>query len=126
MDYPYITLAEVKELDYEPKNALIAGIDLNLIGHFGDIVTLEIRLSDGMVVFNRYNATARIGYLIQCLYDLFELSDENGKRLSEVRNVPCRILCSPDGVVGIGHFMKDRFICEEHFFQYCEKKGEPF
>lgn len=126
MDYPYITLSEAQKLNYVVQNALIAEIDLNLIGHFGDIVTLEIRLSDGRVFFNRYNATARIGVVLQCLYDLLELSDEDGRRLSNVRNIPCRILCSPDGVIGIGHFIDDRFVCEDDFFQCCEKKGEPF
>ena len=51
MDYPYITLSEAQKLNYVVQNALIAEIDLNLIGHFGDIVTLEIRLSDGRVFF---------------------------------------------------------------------------
>ncbi|MDD4817330.1 MAG: DUF5131 family protein [Victivallaceae bacterium] len=100
MDYPYITLSEAKKRNYEVNNALIAEIDLNLIGHFGNIVTLEIRLSDGRVVFNSCNATARIGVLLQCLCDLLELSDEEGRRLSSVRNIPCRILCSPGGVIG--------------------------
>lgn len=121
MNFPYLNMSDVVKCGYGLQNALIERIDLNLIGHFGNIVTLELRMSNGYDLFRQYNATASVGILLQCLYDLLDLSEENGRRLSSVRDIPCRLVSDGKGIIGVGHFIKDKFVTEEDFFQFCKK-----
>ena len=111
-EYPFVTLAELERLGCRVKNEMIEKIDINLLGHFGNIVVLEIRTSGGFV-FSGYNMTHCIGTVLQSLYDLFDLSEEDGRRLSEIENIPCRVAIDAQGCcVGIGHFIEDKLLLE--------------
>lgn len=106
------------------ENNIIRGIDVTVIGHFGNAVSLNI-WCDNCSLFHDYNNTSNIGYQIRALAELFDLTEEDGFSLNSVKNVPCRIILAGDGgwgarVVGFGHFMKDKFIYKEDFARICE------
>lgn len=114
--YPFLTLQEVEALGYKVRNEMIEKIDVNLIGHFGNIVTLEMMTNHGFL-FNSYNLTRHIGIVLQCLYAVLDLESEDGKRLSEIENIPCRVVTDGNGQkIGIGHFIEDKFILECDLF----------
>lgn len=56
-----------------------------------------------------------MGDVLKCIFECLELSEDNGKRLSDVKNVPVRIIYTSSfgKVVGFGHFMKDKFLLAE-------------
>ena len=48
----------------------------------------------------------------------FDLSEEDGLRLTEIKSLPCRIILEggwSSKCVGFGHFMKDKFVLTEEF-----------
>ena len=64
-----------------------------------------------------YNNTQNLGYVLKTFVEFFELSEEDGLRISEIQNIPCRLVFeSTNGCtwgskcIGIGHFMKDKFV----------------
>ena len=122
MKYPYLTLSECQKLGYDVQNQLIESIDLELIGHFGNIVTVSVIWGSGAGcgttgrVFYGYNATLSCGRVLQCLFDLLDLSEENGKRLTDCRNIPARIVFKNGNPIGVGHFIKDKFVVGEDLF----------
>lgn len=121
--FPYVNCAELREFQIEVENSMIEGIEISLLGHFGNIVTVEVRTSHG-VLFQEWNATAHLGLVLRCLFDLLDLTEEDGRILSDVRSVPCRILKNRTGMlIGIGHFMKDKFVTEQDLFQFCKRAG---
>lgn len=122
MDYPYITLAEVGARKLLYQNSMINKIDISLIGHFGNVVTVEVKTIHGNL-FGQWTATCCVGKVLQVLYDLLDLTDENRRSLSSVYKVPCRILRDYGGrIVGLGHFMEDKFVIEEELFKFCNEE----
>lgn len=92
-------------------NNIIDHIDILIVGHLGNLAQLEIYGNGGAKIFSGYNNTHNIGYILRDLVEFFDLTQEDGLKLSEIRNVPCRLIINEWGVVlGIGHFMKNRFI----------------
>ena len=125
MNYPYCTLSELYKMGLRTENSMIERIDINLIGHFGNIVTVEL-IGRHARILRDWNATKCLGVVLQCLWDLFELTKEDGKMLSEVVNVPCRIVFDnkTNLVVGIGHFMEDKFIMFDDLFNHSSNKAK--
>lgn len=104
------------------RNDIITSVDLNVIGHFGNCSSLEI-YGNNIAILHGYPNTANVGYLIRALVELFEISEEDGLRLSDIKNIPCRILLdgSPFGrCIGFGHFMKNKFVYTEDFVRIAE------
>ena len=90
------------------RNDIITSVDIDVIGHFGNCSSLEIY---GKII------------LVRALVELFEISEEDGIRLSDIKNIPCRILLdgSPFGrCIGFGHFMKNKFVYTEDFVRIAE------
>ena len=114
-----------QESDYnglEIRNALIKKIDLDCVGHFGDIIIPKISIESGSIYFNfmyGYNITRDCGYFIRHLVRLLDLSKDDGVSLSDIRNIPCRVVCKDTRHVAIGHFTSDRFLDVEGFIDWC-------
>ena len=113
------TKKEIDEIGYDIVNNIIERIDINTIAHFGNVVCFEI-MCDCVMPMGCYNSTQNIGYILKSFIELFDLSREDGLRLSEITNVPCRLIFeSKNGCIwgakciGIGHFMKDKFVFVE-------------
>jgi len=106
------------------ENNIIVGSDISCIGHFGNVVCLDI-WTNNCSLFSGYNNTDNIGWQIKALVELFDLTDEDGFLLSKFKNIPCRIITEGSGgwgskVIGFGHFMKDKFVYKEDFAKITE------
>lgn len=122
MNYPYICLNEVEGRKLFVRNSMINKIDISLIGHFGNVVTIEVKTCHGNL-FKEYSATRCLGKVLQVLYDLLDLTEEDGRSLSSVYGIPCRIVCDVRArAVGLGHFMKDKFILDKDLFKFCNEE----
>ena len=102
----------LKELGYRIENNIIEKIDVNIVGHFGNITTLEVFLKN-CCLFSQYNLGGAFPYVIKSIIELLDLTDDNGVRLSKIKNIPVRLVIKGDGLgeaIGIGNFMKDEFV----------------
>lgn len=116
MDNDNITLSlqDIKENGYGVENNIVS-FELSVIGHFGNSVSLVL-MGENIILYSGYNNTANIGFIIQYLVELFDISKEDGIYLSEMKDIPVRLVFdSPDcswgsRCVGIGNFMKDKFV----------------
>lgn len=117
------TKDQIEEMGYGIENNIIESVDVNCIGHFGNCVTFEIRCKN-VCAMCHYNNTANLGFIIKKFVELMGLTDEDGIRLSDIRNVPCRIVytdphCSYGSrCVGIGHFMENKFVLIDDLAQF--------
>ena len=121
------SINNITELGYGVENNIINSIDINIIAHFGNIPCLTI-MCENIVPYGTYNDIARIGYLLKALVELFGVDNEDGVMLSKLKNIPCRIVFEGNGkshwgekAVGIGHYMKDKFVLFEDFNKLCEE-----
>ena len=108
------------------ENNIIRSIDLSIIGHFGNITTLEV-ICDNCCMFSQYNIGTLIPDVLKTLIETLELSKEDVTRMSEIKNVPIRIITTQNHfgtVVGFGHFMKNRFLLIEDIIQMAKNNIE--
>lgn len=106
----------IKSVGYGVENNIIKEIDINIIAHFGNIPCLTI-MCENICPYGTYNDIARLGYLIKAFVEFFGVDREDGVMLSQIKNIPCRLVFTGNGethwgekAVGIGHYMKDKFI----------------
>lgn len=116
-----ITKAEIENDGHQIDNEMIGGAEISVIGHFGNVVSLNIYTGCCCLIHDNNN-TGNLGILIKAFVELFELTEEDGLNFSKLKNIPCRIVS--DGpfskVIGFGHFMKDRFVYTEDFVRITE------
>ena len=108
------TASEIDALEHGIENNVINSIDINTVGHFGNCVCLEIWCSN-VSPMSQYNNTANLGFIIRALIVLLNKENEDGVRLSNLKNIPCRVVFSNKAswggtAIGIGNFMKDQFV----------------
>ena len=111
----------IKSQGYKIENNVIKGVDINIIAHFGNIPCLTI-MCENICPYGSYNDIARLGYLLKAIVEFFDIGREDGVMLSKLKNIPCRLVFEGNGnshwgekAVGIGHYMKDKFILFEDF-----------
>lgn len=100
------------EAGYQFENNIIELVDVNVIGHFENATCFEIFCLNVVPNF----CCNHLGKILQFFVEFFDIDNEDGIRISQIKNIPCRLIfeknnCNNLGqrVVGIGHFMKDRF-----------------
>lgn len=109
------TKSQIENMGYGIENNIIERVDVNCVGHFDNLVTLQIACKN-VWAMSGYNNTANVGFIIKKFIELMGLTKEDGIRLSDIKNIPCRIVyedpnCSWGAkCVGIGHFMDDKFV----------------
>lgn len=108
------TEKELRERKYGIKNNIIESVDVNTVAHFGNVTCLEI-LCKNVCPMSSYNNTYNLGLIIRALIKLLGISREDGLRLSEINNIPCRLVFEDENAwgsraVGIGHWMEDKFV----------------
>lgn len=110
------TKAEIEADGHEIDNNIIRGASISVIGHFGNLVSLNV-YTDNCCLIHDCNNTDNIGFLIRALVELFDLTEEDGFNFDKMKDVPCRIISDGWGskVLGFGHFMKDRFVYKDDF-----------
>lgn len=109
------TEQQLKESGYCIQNDIIRSIDVNIVGHFNNVTTLEMILDD-CCLFSQYNIGSLFPFIMKAIVEILELTDDDGIRISKMKNLPVRIVIDGDGwgnVIGFGHFMKDEFILVE-------------
>lgn len=112
------TKQELENMGYCIENNIIEFIDINTIAHFGNCTCLEIACSN-VWSMSGYNNTRNLGYLIKAFIELFDISNEDGLRLTDIKNIPCRLVFNENSwgskCIGFGHFMKNKFVLTEEF-----------
>ncbi len=101
--------------DHHIENNMLEAIEINVIGHVGNLTTLEMFFTN-CCLFSQYNLGNLIGTVLKVIFEVLELTEDNGLHLSKVKNVPVRIVSENSWgskVIGFGHFMKDRFVLVE-------------
>lgn len=91
------------------KNNIISKIDIFIVGHFGNAVSLELKGKHGEDIIPTYRVEHTIGYAIRDFIDFFHLSREDGIRLSALKDIPVRLVYDDFRLRAIGDFMEDRF-----------------
>ena len=124
------SLKDIEEKGYGVENNIIKEIDVNIIAHFGNIPCLTI-MCENIMPYGHYNDISRLGYLLKAIVEFFGVDREDGVTLSELRNIPCRIVFEGNGknhwgekAVGIGHYMKDKFILFNDFSELDDRPTE--
>lgn len=113
------TQKELLEKNFSIENNILKSIEINLIAHFGNIATLEMFFED-CCLFSNYNLGTTIPFILKSIIEILDLSEEDGLRISKIKNVPVRIVLQGNGlgrIVGFGHFMKDRFVLAEDLIE---------
>lgn len=113
------TEQDLKCSGYHITNNMIKSIDVDIIAHFGNCTCFEINCTD-IHLMGVYNNTKSLGFLIRAFVKLFDLSQEDGIKLTNIKNVPCRLVFDGElswgaKCIGFGHFMKDKFVLIEDF-----------
>ena len=109
------TEEQIKEMGYRIENNLIEEVNVNTIAHFNNITSFEIYCSNVCPMCGRNNI-GNLGYVIRAFIELFDLSEEDGLRLTKIKKIPCRLVFKKNRFgfvneyIGIGHFMKDKFV----------------
>lgn len=111
----------IKSCGFGTENNIIKYVDVNIIAHFGNLPCFTI-MCENICPYSAYNNIANLGYLLKGFVEFFEVDKEDGVMLSTIKNILCRIVFSGNGdnhfgekAVGIGHYMKDKFILFEDF-----------
>lgn len=124
------SLKDIEAIGYGVENNIIKEIDINIIAHFGNTPCLTI-ICEKIIPYGHYNDISRLGYLLKAIVEFFEVAKEDGVVLSELKNIPCRIVFEGNGnnhwgekAVGIGHFMKDKFILFDDFSNFDDHPTE--
>ena len=115
------TKQEIDDIGYDIVNNIIANVNINTIAHFGNSTCFEIACND-VYPMSCYNNLQNLGYILRAFIEFFELSEEDGLRITQIKNIPCRLIFeSKNGCIwgskciGFGHFMKDKFVFTEDF-----------
>lgn len=103
--------------EYHVENNIIQEINILITGHFGNTVSVSI-VCPNICILPLYNSTNNIGYILRALVELFDKSEDNSVSLSSLTDIPVRLVFDNKNpylgkCVGIGHFMKDRFVLIE-------------
>lgn len=124
------SLNDIEKKGYGVENNIIEKIDIKIIAHFGNIPCLTM-ICENVIPYGFYNDIHRLGYLLKAIVEFFGLEREDGIMLSELKNIPCRIVFDGNGknhwgdkATGIGHYMKDKFILFEDFNKLAEESED--
>ena len=113
------TKEELESKGYGIENNMINYVDINIVAHFGNAVCFEIYCNNIVPLSGYYN-TNNLGHMIKAFIELFGVDREDGVRLSELTHIPCRLVFKNKNTwgsraIGIGHFMKDKFVLFDDF-----------
>lgn len=105
------TKNELTDDGYVIENAMLKYMDIDIIGHFGNITTFNM-VTNCCCIFSNYNMGAILSDVIKCVIEALNLSEEDGLHLSKVKNVPIQIVSKGWGskVEGFGCFLGDKFV----------------
>lgn len=120
------TQSQLELEGYYIENNMVTSIDLNVIAHFGNITCLEMFFTN-CVLFSDCNIGGLLPDVLKAIVEVLEIENEDGLRISEIKNIPCRIVTTSEGfgkVVGFGHFMKQKFVLADDLIEMARENME--
>ena len=120
------TQSQLELEGYYTKNNMVTSIDLNVIAHFGNIICLEMFFTN-CALFSDCNIGGLLPDVLKAIVEVLEIENEDGLRISEIKNIPCRIVTTSEGfgkVVGFGHFMKQKFVLADDLIEMARENME--
>lgn len=108
------TKNELTDDGYVIENAMLEYMDIDIIGHFGNITTFNM-VTNCCCIFSNYNMGAILSDVIKCVIEVLNLSEDNGLHLFKIKNIPIQIVSKGIGskVAGFGGFLSDKFVLVE-------------
>jgi hypothetical protein len=67
------------------------------------------------------SSTLNCGVLIRTIFELLDIHEEDGIKLSNIKQCPCRIIINENNTIAVGHFMNDKFLIIEDFIEDFKK-----
>ena len=116
------TEKEIKEIvkGCEIENNIIKEVRILVTGHFGNTVSVDM-LCNGVCPFPLWNSTHNIGYILRALIEIFDKENDGSVNITNLNNTPIRLVFENGcKCIGIGHFMKDRFVLTEDLMKIKE------
>ena len=101
--------------DFCIENDIMHNFEIYVTGHFGNCVSFSL-ICEKCCPPNLRANTNNIGFIIRFLVDFFDKEDDNSVSIRKSLNeIPIRLVYDSKEswggkCIGIGHFMKDRFI----------------
>ena len=120
------TQMQLETQGYYIENNMITSIDLNVIAHFGNITCLEMFFTN-CALFSDCNIGGLLPDVLKAIVEVLEIENEDGLRISKIKNIPCRIVTKGEGfgkVVGFGHFMKQKFVLADDLIKMASENLE--
>lgn len=116
------TKKELIDDGYVIENAMLECMDVDIIGHFGNITTFNM-ITNCCRIFSNYNMGAILSEVIKCVVEVLNLSEEDGLHLSKVKNIPIQIVSKGIGskVEGFGCFIGDRFVMVDNVIELAKE-----
>lgn len=113
---------ELKNNGYTVENAMLEYMDIDIIGHFGNITTFNM-VTNCCCIFSNYNMGTILSDVIKCVIEVLNLSEEDGLHLSKIRKIPIQIVSKGWGgkVEGFGCFLGDRFVLVEDVIELAKE-----
>lgn len=120
------TQTQLESEGYYIENNMVTSIDLNVIAHFGNITCIEMFFTN-CALFSDCNIGGLLPDVLKAIVEVLEIGNEDGLRISKIKNIPCRIVTTSKGfgkVVGFGHFMKQRFVLADDLIEMARENLE--
>ena len=118
IDVPYRACQSMLDDGCKVTNMRIESVKIGTIGHYGNCVCLDMTASSGssfVSVLGGWAITDSIGFVIQVLFDLFGIIDDDFVSLDKLEKEPLRVVYKDNRAVGFGHF------CDDNKFVYIQE-----
>lgn len=123
----YKTEEELRKSAHLIVNGYVEYMDLALIPDCQHELAVELHLKCGPTQYasplSGVLLTRSCGLVIRALLGTLGIDAQDAARLSDVRGEPCRIVRDQNTVIGIGHFMEDKFILFDELIKQCAQSA---
>lgn len=105
-----LTKQQILNKGYLIEDNTITKFDIRVEGHFGNITTLSVQLTNSWLL-STINMELILSNVLKILVEFLRIEKDEGISINDIKNIPIRTILSEDGhIVGIGHNKLDRFI----------------
>lgn len=101
------------------KNAIVDYVDINFVGHFNNSAQVILKMKEpnnpSIIEFPLLGCgQATVGWVLDGIMKVLDLVEENGIKLSELKDFPLRVVFDryePGGkIIAFGHLVQDQFV----------------